>query len=153
VALADLIDSALASFGDRLERQKVDLRRDTRDAGSVQGDPEKLRRVVINLVGNALEALDGHPAPRLELQAGENLAGTEAWVRVRDNGPGIDPERLERIFSPFHTSKTQGTGLGLAITRKLVEAHDGTIEVQSEPGHGTEFLVTFPRDGDGRRRA
>jgi signal transduction histidine kinase len=146
LGMADVIQSALASFADRLERDKVDLRCDTADAGAVRGDPEKLRRVIINLVGNALDALQGHPAPRLEIQAGENLAGTEAWVRVRDNGPGIEPERLERIFSPFHTSKSHGTGLGLAITRKLVEAHDGTIEVHSESGEGTEFVVTFPRD-------
>ncbi|MEN8182470.1 MAG: ATP-binding protein [Myxococcota bacterium] len=142
--MAEVIDSALESFRDRLERQQVDLRLDVVEAGSVRGDPEKLRRIVINLVGNALDALQSRPSPSLEIQSGGNLAGTEVWVRVRDNGPGIEAERLERIFSPFHTSKSDGTGLGLAITRKLVEAHDGTIEVQSDPGLGTEFVVTFP---------
>ena len=145
IRMADVIESALESFRDRLGRQEIDLSIDVADAGAVHGDPEKLRRVVINLIGNALDALEGRPSPRLELQSGENLAGTEIWVRVHDNGPGIDPERLERIFSPFHTSKSEGTGLGLAITRKLVEAHDGTIEVQSEPGGGCEFVVTFPK--------
>jgi signal transduction histidine kinase len=148
VRLADVIDSALESFRDRVERQGVTLARDTEAAGPVQGDPEKLRRVVINLVGNALDAVQGRPAPRLEISAGENLAGNEAWLRVRDNGPGIEPERLERVWSPFHTSKVAGTGLGLAITRKLVEAHQGTIEVDSRPGEGTEFVVRFPKRRD-----
>ncbi len=145
VRLADVIDSALESLRDRFERQQVTLERDTQAAGHVAGDPDKLRRVVINLVGNALDALDGRPAPRLEIAAGENLAGNEAWLRVRDNGPGIEPARLERIFNPFHTSKAEGTGLGLAITRKLVEAHDGSIEVDSRVGEGTEFVVRFPK--------
>jgi len=149
VHLADVIDSALESFRDRFERQGVTLARDTEAADRVQGDPEKLRRVVINLVGNALDAVQGRPAPRLEIAAGQNLAGNEAWLRVRDNGPGIEPARLERVFSPFHTSKPEGTGLGLAITRKLVEAHAGTIEVDSRPGEGTEFVVRLPKRHEG----
>jgi signal transduction histidine kinase len=64
---------------------------------------------------------------------------------VRDNGPGIAPEMLSRIFSPFYTSKESGTGLGLAISKKLVDAHGGSIEVESSPGRGTEFLLTFPK--------
>ena len=76
---------------------------------------------------------------------GENLAGTEVWVRIQDNGVGIPEELRERIFSPFVTSKSGGTGLGLPITKKLVEAHRGTIELSSEPGQGTEFVLTIPK--------
>ncbi len=76
---------------------------------------------------------------------GENLAGTEVWVRVKDNGPGIDAEAQRKLFSPFHTSKAGGTGLGLAICRKLVDAHGGSIEVSSAPGSGAEFLLIFPK--------
>lgn len=114
----------------------------------LRADPEKLRRVVVNLVRNALDAMRdaGTRQPRLRLQAGENLARTEAWLRVEDNGPGMDAEQLARIWSPFHTSKREGTGLGLAITRKLVEAHGGSVEVESEPGHGTRFVVILPKD-------
>jgi signal transduction histidine kinase len=98
-------------------------------------------------VGNALDALgDGRTqSPRVEVEAGENLAGSEVWVRIRDNGPGIEPERLHKIFSPFYTSKTDGTGLGLAISKKLVDAHGGSISATSAPGAGTEFLLTFPK--------
>ena len=67
------------------------------------------------------------------------------WLRVSDNGVGIDPETRDKMFSPFVTSKASGTGLGLAITKKLVDAHGGQIEVQSEIGQGAEFVVTFPK--------
>ncbi len=145
--LAEVIDSALETFRDRLEREGVQVLRDVATPGEMRGDADKLRRIVINLVGNALDALEQSDAsePRLEIAAGENLAGTELWLRVRDNGPGIEPERLRRIFSPFYTSKANGTGLGLAISKKLVDAHGGSIEAQSSPGAGTEFLLTFPR--------
>ncbi|MDJ0848311.1 MAG: HAMP domain-containing sensor histidine kinase [Myxococcota bacterium] len=145
--LADVIDSALETFRDRLERTGIALDRHIDAEGWLRGDAEKLRRVVINLVGNAIDALDEGATrePRVEVAMGENLAGTEVWVRVKDNGPGIDPEIQDRLFSPFQTSKTNGTGLGLAICRKVVDAHGGSIEVSSEPGHGAEFLLTFPK--------
>jgi len=120
------------------------------------GDAEKLRRVLINLTGNALDALEEArtPDPRIQVVSGEDLAGREVWLRVRDNGPGIAPEVLARIFSPFYTSKSSGTGLGLAISKKLVDAHGGSIEAHSTPGQGTEFLLTFPKHAaDGRARA
>jgi polar amino acid transport system substrate-binding protein len=149
VRLAEVIDSALESFRERLARGGVELVRELDGEGALRGDAEKLRRVVINLVGNALDALEasGTPQPRVEVAMGENLAGTEVWMRVRDNGPGIDPEALRRMFSPFYTSKPNGTGLGLAITKKLVDAHGGSIEASSPPGRGAAFLVTLPRAG------
>jgi signal transduction histidine kinase len=147
VRLSDVVDSALESFRDRLAKSGVRVVRDEDDPGSIRGDAEKLRRVVINLVGNAIDALEEGPTPEPELRisAGHNLAGTEVWLKIRDNGPGIEPERLEKIWSPFHTSKSKGTGLGLAICKKLVEGHRGTIEVTSERGMCTEFTLTFPR--------
>ena len=65
-------------------------------------------------------------------------------IEVRDNGPGIAADDLERIFSPFFTTKPQGTGLGLAIVRKVVDAHDGRIDASSAPGRGASFRVTLP---------
>jgi signal transduction histidine kinase len=149
VRFAEIVHSALDTLHDRVERAGVDLRVDVDEAGVLQGDPEKLRRVVINLVGNAVDALTGShtPAPRVDVSAGENLARTDVWLRVRDNGPGIEAVRLEQIWTPFHTSKVNGTGLGLPITRKVVETHGGSIEVESKPGHGTEFRVVLPKQG------
>lgn len=151
----EVVHSALDTLSDRLERAGVELRVDVADAGVVTGDPEKLRRVVINLVGNAVDALTigQTAAPRVDVSAGENLAGTEVWLRVRDNGPGIEPARLEQIWTPFHTNKPNGTGLGLPITRKVVETHGGSIEVESQPGAGTEFRVVLPKHGLARSPA
>jgi signal transduction histidine kinase len=66
------------------------------------------------------------------------------FVEVRDTGVGIPAEQLVRIFEPFYTTKAQGTGLGLAIAKKFAEAQGGTLSVESRPGEGTTFRVTFP---------
>jgi signal transduction histidine kinase len=147
--LDELVASALESFRDRFATSRVELSTDLGADPVLRGDAEKLRRVLINLIGNALDAFAEAktPAPRLVLQAGENLAGSEVWLRVSDNGPGMDAERQGRIWSPFYTSKATGTGLGLALCRKVIEAHDGSIEVSSAPGAGSEFLITLPRGG------
>ncbi len=148
VRLGEVVDSALEALADRIGRLGVRVARDLEGAGSLIADPEKLRRVVLNLLGNALDAFEEArtAAPALDIGAGHNLAGTELWLRVRDNGPGMDETRLARIFNPFYTSKAQGTGLGLAISKKLVAAHGGTIEAHSRPGAGSEFVLTLPRE-------
>ena len=145
--MADVVESALETFRDRIERAGIRIERSLGCQGAMIGDAEQLRRVAINLVGNALDALQeaATPDPRIDIEVGENLAGSEVWVRVRDNGPGIDPAAREKIFSPLYTSKANGTGLGLSISRKLVEAHGGTIQLASAPGQGTEFLLAIPK--------
>jgi len=151
--LAEIVDSALETFRERIAKLGVTVKRELDGEGCLRGDAEKLRRVLINLIGNALDALEEArtPGPSLELLAGEDLAGREVWLRVRDNGPGIDAERLARIFNPFYTSKTSGTGLGLAISKKLVDAHGGSIEAISTPGRGSEFLLTLPKQAGASR--
>ena len=152
--ITDVLESALETFRDRLARLGVHVEREIDAEGSMRGDAEKLRRVFINLIGNALDAFEGAGTehPTLRVLAGENLAGTELWVRVIDNGPGMEPDALHHIFSPFYSSKETGTGLGLAISKKLVDAHGGAIEAHSEPGSGTEFVLTFPRGAGGGRQ-
>jgi signal transduction histidine kinase len=151
IRFADVLDSAFETFRDRLTRLGVEVQRGGDVDGSMRGDPEQLRRVVINLVGNALDALEqaAVPDPRIAVEMGENLAGTEVWVKIRDNGPGMDTHSLERIFTPLYTSKSGGTGLGLAISKKVVDRHGGSIEAHSRPQAGTEFLLTFPKRGPG----
>lgn len=131
-----------ASFG-------VDLRSECTPGGELRGDPEKLRRVIENLITNAVDALREArtPSARVEVLGGENLSGSELWLRVVDNGPGIPADERERIWSPFFTTKPDGTGLGLALSRKTVEAHGGRIELANAgPRQGSEFILTFPRD-------
>ncbi len=153
--LEEAMASGLETLRERIERGGIDVQTKVDAPGEMEGDPEKLRRVFINLIGNAADALteNGVERPRIELAVGENLAGTEVWASVRDNGPGIELEQQDKIFTPFYTSRNNGTGLGLAITRKLVEAHGGGIELSSTPGKGTEFLVSFPKtQSDGGSR-
>ena len=147
VQLSEVVDSALETFGDRFDRSGIELVRSVEGACQMRGDPEQLRRVVINLVGNAIDAVEDAEVegPVVRVSVGENLAGTDVWLRVKDNGPGIEADAREHLFSPFYTSKSDGTGLGLPICKKLVEAHHGTIELISEAGAGTEFLLTFPK--------
>jgi signal transduction histidine kinase len=148
VRMADVVESALESFRDRAKRSGIALEHRIDCDGTMIGNADQLRRVLINLVGNAIDALDESksPAPRIDVHMGENLAGSEVWVQIKDNGPGIDRDLLAKMFSPFYTSKANGTGLGLAICKKLVDAHGGSIEVSSDPGAGAEFLLTFPKE-------
>lgn len=145
--MSDVVASAVESFRDRIDLLGVELELQLDTPGRMRGDPERMRRVLVNLVGNALDALEqgDSPVPRLQIAAGENLAATEVWVRVRDNGPGIHPDVLDKIFNPFFTTKDQGTGLGLALSKKIVDAHGGSIEVESDAS-GSEFVLSFPKD-------
>lgn len=115
---------------------------------AIRGGRGQLLEVLINLVENAMDAIERDG--RITLQA--ELAGGAVRISVRDSGPGIAPERLDRIFDPFFTTKANGTGLGLAIVREIVERFGGTIRVESQPGGGSEFTVTFPSalGNDGR---
>ena len=151
ILMRDVLDSALETFRERGEREQVEIRRVFDCEGAMRGDAEKLRRVIINLVGNAFDALADAQVdePVIEVSMGENLAGSEVWVKIRDNGFGIDAETRDQIFAPFYTSKSGGTGLGLAITKKLVDAHQGSIEVAGQPGEGAEFVLVFPKQMDG----
>jgi signal transduction histidine kinase len=145
--LVDAVESALETLRERVVSSGVKVRRDFDVPGDLIGDAEQLRRVFINVIGNALDAFaEAKTAnPSLVIALGENLGGSEIWARVKDNGPGMDADTQTRIFKPFFTSKANGTGLGLAITRKLVDAHGGAIEVTSTPGQGTEFTLHFPK--------
>jgi signal transduction histidine kinase len=128
----------------KLDDAKVRVARNYISGPVVVADSEKLRQVFSNVLDNAIDALqDVAEERRIDLFI-EN-GGKRATVKLADNGSGIAPEKIERIFNPFFTTKEKGTGLGMAISRKIVEAHQGTIDVSSEPGAGTEFTVSLPR--------
>jgi len=112
----------------------------------VHGDSNALQQVMVNLLANAADALGSGGEISLETRL---VSGDEGGVRltVRDTGPGISPEILPRIFDPFYTTKSEGTGLGLSISYSIVREHKGTIDVESLPGKGTIFVLTFPAVG------
>jgi len=121
----------------------------------IQGDRTQLAQMFANLLINAYEALSGRGAVVLSarlLESGEegalrienDQAVPTVVVDVTDTGPGVSPELADKIFNPFFTTKPQGSGLGLAIVRKIVDAHEGRIDVTSTPDRGTCFRVTLP---------
>jgi signal transduction histidine kinase len=108
-------------------------------------DPDRMRRVIINLVENAVHALAELPndrEKRITLRT-ESVEG-ELVLSIADTGPGIAPETLERIFEPLFSTKSFGTGLGLATVKQIVNQHDGSIAVDSLPGQGTCVAVRLP---------
>ena len=107
----------------------------------VQGDPQRLRQVLVNLVGNAADA--SQPGAHVTLRAKAADAARVA-IEVEDHGRGIGADDLPRIFDPFFTTRPDGTGLGLAICHKVVRAHGGDIQVRSTPGEGSTFTVLLP---------
>jgi PAS domain S-box-containing protein len=122
---------------------------------SIQGDQHQLMQVFANLLINAYEALEGkggvtirarlvHTADEGALLPDGHLAVPTVVIEVADTGPGFDKELADKIFNPFFTTKPQGSGLGLAIVRKIVDAHEGRIDVTSVPDRGTTFRVTVP---------
>lgn len=106
----------------------------------IEADPEQLLQAVLNLAINACEAMHGHG--RLEVRA-HDVDGT-CELHVCDSGPGLEPERLEEIFTPFVTTKPQGTGLGLPMVARIVHAHGGTVEARNNAAGGAEFVLRLP---------
>jgi len=143
VNLAAVVDAALVQLRAKLDAAKVNVARNYIGGPTINADKEKLKQVFANVLDNAIDALEPvAEGRRIDLFI-EN-GGRQAVVRLRDNGCGIPPDKIGRIFNPFFTTKEKGTGLGMAISRKIVEAHEGTIDVVSEPGRGTEFAVALP---------
>src|SRR5262249_56349003 len=114
------------------------------DRGRVGVQAGALRRGVLNLLQNALEAMPEGGTVTLE---GQGMA-THVQLQVRDTGSGIPAAQLAQIFEPLYTTKAEGTGLGLYIVQEIVTAHEGQITMESVEGQGTTFTITLPRAGE-----
>ena len=118
-----------------------------RDLPLVRGDRVQFQQVLLNLVMNACDAMSGVEHNARKLIISTDLAGDGAvHISVSDGGIGIDPEMLERIFEPFHTTKTHGLGLGLAVCRTIVTAHNGKLWAANNPERGATFHFTLPAE-------
>jgi len=106
-------------------------------------DPDQIRRVLINLIDNAVAAMDRQG--RLRIAASRIADGTTLRIEVTDEGPGIDPADRDKMFSPYYSTKKRGTGLGLAIVHKIVTDHGGTIRVEPNRPKGARFVIELPR--------
>jgi signal transduction histidine kinase len=155
IAVADVIRDAMTMAESHASlKGEVEVRVDLSEAlRPIQGDPHQLRQIFTNLLTNAFEAMGGAGSVEIaavavdgddETGVSEHATGPTILITVSDDGPGIRPEVMDRIFSPFFTTKPQGSGLGLAIVRKIVDAHDGRIDVSERAGGGTVFRVTLP---------
>jgi signal transduction histidine kinase len=111
----------------------------------VAADPEGIHRALLNIVTNALDAVEGQSDPKVVIQS--LLDSEEGWVRIQvlDNGTGIPPNKLADIFKPFVSTKgSKGTGLGLAVSRQILREHGGDILAQNQVGKGSRFVLRLP---------
>lgn len=113
------------------------------EACLVTGDKTQIWQVFTNLGQNAVEAMSGTGALEIVLDYNEGRGPIE--ICFNDNGPGISPDKVSRIFEPFYTEKARGVGMGLAICMRIITAHDGTIQAASRPGGGTSMSVRLPQ--------
>jgi signal transduction histidine kinase len=146
--MAPLVDECLDLLAERIQEQGVTLHWQppaNPDELAVEGNDGELHQVLTNLVLNAIEALAGRSDGKLTV----SLSASQRWVwlTVEDNGPGVDPVEMERLFEPFFSTKQEigGTGLGLAISYNVVRRHEGDLRVVSHPGEGSRFVVELPR--------
>ncbi|HEV2211650.1 MAG TPA: ATP-binding protein [Verrucomicrobiae bacterium] len=151
VAVRDVTDKVLADFKARAEARKVKLVDATQDL-RVRADPDRLEQVLGNLVDNAIKYGRNEGTVTIRAQA---VDSGQVELAVADDGPGIPPEALERVFERFYRvdkarSREQGgTGLGLSIVKHIVQTHGGKAWARSKPGEGATFLFTLPRDPGG----
>jgi two-component system, NtrC family, sensor histidine kinase HydH len=141
--LGELVEEVFTLTAATAQERKVRLVKELPDGGlNLEGDAGRLRQVLINLVNNALQA--SPPGGEVVLRAAREK--DQVVIQVSDHGTGIPAAEREKIFFPFFTTKSGGTGLGLAITRKIVLAHQGSIQVESQPGQGSTFTILLPQE-------
>jgi len=146
VQIPEIVESVLRMADGRLRTQGIKCRREFRASPPVQADPDMIRRAVMNIVGNAIDAMP--EGGELSISAGPRDGGGYELV-VGDTGVGVSEENRDRIFEPYFTTKPSGLGLGLVLTRKIMEAHGGEIVVDSHPGKGTRIRVVLPGEPAG----
>ena len=143
VSIPTLFQELLPLIEPEAQAHKVKIELDApMSLPDVQGDASMLRQAVLNLAINACQAMASGGTLRLIARpAGQN----KVEVRVEDTGVGIPPEQLGKIFDLYYTTKDRGTGIGLSMVYRIIQMHDGELEVQSTPGHGTAFKILLPR--------
>jgi PAS domain S-box-containing protein len=147
--LNDAIDEVIVLGRSAITRNEVLVQTRLADGlFPVEGDRVQLQQVILNLVLNAVEAMGAVEAgPRELLISTEQTQANGALVAVRDSGPGIDPEHVERVFEAFYTTKTSGVGMGLSICRSIIDAHGGRLWAEANEPQGAVFQFTLPGVG------
>ncbi len=156
VVVRDLVDGALGFLAEDIQKAHINLqKRLDSDELAIWGDPEQLKRVVLNIALNAVQAMprggtleiawEKHSlSPDVQSMLSGRRNGTWVDIGIKDTGPGIDEQEIPLIFNPFYTKKEKGTGLGLAIAQKIIEAHNGQILASNAPEGGALFTISLP---------
>jgi signal transduction histidine kinase len=143
IEVSELFAQLATLLGPTLGSRNVQLEIEPPESDCVvYADAAQLQQVLINLVNNAVDALDGNPQGRIALSAKKDRRG-KTMITVADNGPGIEEDALEQIFVPFFTTKKNGTGVGLSVSRQIMFLNKGLISVRTDPGRGSEFRLHF----------
>jgi signal transduction histidine kinase len=142
-----VVRDSVALLGHDLNARQIQIELDLPpDACPIAGDPVLLQQVLVNLLVNAMDAMDATPAERRRLRVQNQVTAGRVEIAVRDAGTGL-PEQLDgKLFEPFVTTKTNGTGIGLTIAHTIVEAHRGSLRARNNPDGGATFTVTLPCD-------
>jgi signal transduction histidine kinase len=141
VRLSALLDSCLKLLAPVIRDKGVNVRTVYPEAETtVNADPAQLRQVFLNLILNAIQAVDNQCCVEVSVRE----SGHETRATVKDNGPGIPSDKLKNVFEPFYTTKPGGTGLGLPIAQRIVAEHGGRLVIESTPGAGTTATVILP---------
>lgn len=141
VQLADLIDKVLLALRDHPQLAAVEIQRDYNDDLPIlQLDDGQLEEVVMNLVLNSAQATEGNGRLSISMRR----IGAQIRLSFADNGRGMEPATVKRVFEPFYSTQPQGSGLGLSISKRVIDAHGGTISVDSAVGKGTVVTVHLP---------
>ena len=146
VNLKQLIQQNIRKQELMARKKNISIQSELEELSEIKVDPDRINQVLDNLLSNAIKFTPPEKTIRVVLSAKDN----SAFIRVKDDGPGISAEEQNQLFSEFHKGKARptggecSTGLGLAIVKRIVEAHDGAIEISSTPGQGAEFKVELP---------
>jgi len=150
ISPSTVVDTAIQLLRYRLESYHVEaaVHRE-KMLPTVDADPDQLKEVLVNLIVNACEAMSGGGTIDIrERVTGNPSDRLLAEIRITDNGPGIPPSAIKKVFTPFFTTKEDGTGLGLAIVERIIREHGGSIDLSSQENRGTTFTITLPTKGE-----
>ena len=140
-----LFDDVFLLTRHKLEQQGIDVRSSVPEKLPLfRADREQIEQVLLNLILNAADAMPKGGVLRLSASIEESQGEKRLVLAVRDNGQGMSATQMNNLFAPFLTDKETGTGIGLAIVKKIIENHQGKVEVESKLGQGTKFKLLFP---------
>jgi signal transduction histidine kinase len=142
--ITPIFEETLQLLKPQIERRKISVQKEFRSLPPITIDREQMKQAVLNLLLNAIQAMPEGGRLRLNGQVPEDNQGVR--LSIKDSGIGIPPEDMDKLFDPFFSTKEGGIGLGLSIAHRIIDQHQGKIEVESTPGKGTLFTIWLPMD-------